>query len=52
VINFLFADDAPDFRKVTVEFFNRHAPRYDLFKQLGYRYPLRLVSPLEVEDEE
>jgi len=31
VINFLFADDAPDFRRVTVEFFERYSRRYDLF---------------------
>ncbi|MBT3294674.1 MAG: hypothetical protein HN919_18310 [Verrucomicrobia bacterium] len=38
VINFLFADDAPDFKRVTVEFFDR--------------YPLRLLSPLEAEYDE
>ena len=31
VINFLFADDAPDFRRVTVEFFERYAARYELY---------------------
>ena len=31
VINFLFAEDAPDFRRVTVEFFDRYAKCYDLF---------------------
>ena len=31
VINFLFAEDAPDFRKATEEFFSRHAARYNLF---------------------
>ena len=31
VINFLFADDAPDFRRVTVEFFERYAAQYELF---------------------
>lgn len=31
VVNFLFADDAPDFRKVTEEFFAVYAARYDLF---------------------
>ncbi len=31
VINFLFADDAPDFQKVTVEFFENHSQHYDLF---------------------
>lgn len=30
VINFLFADDAPEFKKATVEFFDRFASRYDL----------------------
>jgi len=27
VINFLFADDAPDFRRVTVAFFERYSQR-------------------------
>lgn len=31
VVNFLFADDAPDFQRATQEFFARHAVRYDLF---------------------
>ena len=31
VINFLFADDSPDFRRVTVEFFDRYAARYELY---------------------
>ena len=31
VINFLFAEDAPDFRKATEDFFDRYATRYDLF---------------------
>jgi predicted nucleic acid-binding protein len=31
VINFLFANDVPDFRKATEEFFARHAARYDLY---------------------
>lgn len=31
VINFLYADDAPDFQRVTVEFFERYAQRYELF---------------------
>lgn len=31
VINFLFADDAPDFKKATVEFFERGSKEYDLF---------------------
>lgn len=31
IINFLFADDAPDFRKVTETFFAKHATRYDLY---------------------
>jgi predicted nucleic acid-binding protein len=63
VINFLFADDAPDFRRATVEFFDRYAKRYELFvseivrieavnKEQGYLRPLRVVSPLEVEDED
>jgi hypothetical protein len=69
VISFLFADDAPDFRRVTEEFFAKHAPKYELSvsevvlavrretlitainQAEGYRHPLRLLSPLEVEDE-
>lgn len=31
VINFLFADDAPDFRKATLEFFTKHAHNYELY---------------------
>jgi len=31
VINFLFADDSPDFRKATVEFFTQHAQKYALY---------------------
>ena len=31
VINFLFAEDAPDFRRVTEEFFSRHATKYEMF---------------------
>lgn len=31
VINFLFADDAPDFMRITREFFERYAQRYELF---------------------
>ena len=31
VINFLFADDAPDFRRVTESFFETHARKYRLF---------------------
>jgi hypothetical protein len=31
VINFLFAEDAPDFRRVTEDFFTRHAHKYELF---------------------
>jgi predicted nucleic acid-binding protein len=31
VINFLFAADSPDFRKATVEFFEKHAAKYDLY---------------------
>jgi predicted nucleic acid-binding protein len=31
VINFLFADDAPEFRCITREFFEHYAPRYELF---------------------
>ena len=42
IVNFLFAEDAPDFRRVTEDFFAR---------QEGHRHTLRLVSLLEVEDE-
>ena len=31
VVNFLFADDAPDFKRVTVDFFAKHASKYELF---------------------
>ncbi len=31
VINFLFADDAPDFRRATEAFFDRYADRYELY---------------------
>lgn len=31
VVNFLFAEDAPDFRRVTVQFFERYAKRYALY---------------------
>jgi len=31
VINFLFADDSPDFQKATVEFFDKHARKYELY---------------------
>jgi predicted nucleic acid-binding protein len=31
VINFLFADDSPDFQKATIEFFAKHAARYALY---------------------
>ncbi len=31
VVNFLFAEDAPDFRRVTEDFFALHAQKYDLF---------------------
>lgn len=31
VINFLFADDSPDFQKATVEFFAKHAVKYELY---------------------
>jgi hypothetical protein len=31
VVNFLFAEDAPDFQRVTEEFFSRYAERYELF---------------------
>jgi hypothetical protein len=29
--NFLFAEDAPDFRRVTEDFFAKHAQKYELF---------------------
>jgi len=31
VVNFLFAEDAPDFHRVTVQFFDHYAKRYELF---------------------
>ena len=31
VLNFLFADDSPDFKRITVDFFAEHAQKYDLF---------------------
>ena len=31
VINFVYADDAPDFKKATVEFFARYSLQYDLY---------------------
>ena len=31
VISFLYAEDSPDFRRVTEEFFARHAAKYELF---------------------
>lgn len=31
IINFLFADDAPDFQSVTVDFFENHSEFYALF---------------------
>jgi hypothetical protein len=46
IVNFLFADDAPDFRRVTEDFF-----AVQTRKQEGYWHALRLLSPLEVEDE-
>lgn len=31
VINFLFADDAPDFKQVTLDFFENQTKRYELY---------------------
>jgi predicted nucleic acid-binding protein len=31
IVNFLFAEDAPDFRRITEDFFAKHAQKYDLF---------------------
>jgi len=31
VVNFLFAEDSPDFRRMTEEFFAKHAQKYELF---------------------
>lgn len=31
VVSFLFAEDSPDFRKATVEFFEHYSLRFDLF---------------------
>ncbi len=41
VVNFLFADDSPDFQKATVEFFEKYASDYDLF--------ISAIVPLEIE---
>jgi hypothetical protein len=40
VISFLFAEDSPDFRKVTEDFFSRYAARFDLF--------VSVVVPIEI----
>ena len=66
VINFLFAEDAFHVAYATVHQIDvllswnfrhlanvrREARFLAINQQLGYRYPLRLVSPLEVEDED
>ena len=31
VINFLFADDAPEYKKVTVDFFDNYISDYDVY---------------------
>lgn len=31
IISFLFADDAPDFQQITVDFFTKFSPRYGLY---------------------
>jgi predicted nucleic acid-binding protein len=31
IVNFLFAEDAPDFRRLTEDFFAMHAQKYELF---------------------
>jgi rRNA-processing protein FCF1 len=31
VINFLFADDAPDFKQITIDFFHKYIHDYDVF---------------------
>jgi hypothetical protein len=31
VISFLYAEDAPDFRKITLDFFNHHFSKYAMF---------------------
>jgi predicted nucleic acid-binding protein len=41
VINFLFADDSPDFQKATAEFFEKYASDYELF--------ISEIVPLEIE---
>jgi hypothetical protein len=47
VINFLFAEDAPDFRKATVEFFRKHAPKYELYVSAIVRLEIgRTPDPL------
>jgi len=42
VISFVFADDAPDFQRVTLDFFQKNAARYDLY--------VSEVVLLEIED--
>jgi hypothetical protein len=48
VINFLFADDAPDFKKATVEFFDQYATGYELYVseivRLEIQHPQRGTS--------
>lgn len=31
IISFLFADDAPDFKKLTIDFFEKHFEKYDIY---------------------
>ncbi|MCX7002688.1 MAG: hypothetical protein NTV22_05365 [bacterium] len=62
VINFLFADDAPEKRDITREFFAerlvRHMANVERQKKInqvnsecGYKKQLLLVTPMEVLDE-
>jgi predicted nucleic acid-binding protein len=47
VINFLFAEDSPDFRKATVEFFTKYAARYELYVSEIVRLEIGRTPDLE-----
>jgi hypothetical protein len=56
IVNFLFAEDSPDFRRATEGFFAQHSHKYEALisaanQQEGHCHTLRLLSPLEVQDE-
>lgn len=51
IINFLFADDAPDFKMATEAFFAVHASRYDLFVSDVVRLEIKKdPDPIHRED--